>query len=333
MNWSQNNQWGLPPLQATTTATPPAPSASPQRAPAPTAASFVFDVTEAGFEAEVLERSMHTPVLLDCWAPWCGPCRSLGPILEKLANSSGGRFVLAKLNTDEAPNIAAAMRLRSIPLVALFVGGRVVDQFVGALPEGQIRQFLDKHLPPAGAATAAEAPPDAEALRLEAAKFAKQGGDPAEVEAILQEALSLDPAHLASRLDLADLWLMGGETTAAQELLEGVPAEQRNERHAALVKRIALMANRPPGDPAALAERIAANGRDFEARFALAALQVWQADWAAAFEQLLDVVLRDRAEGKPDREKARVQMVEWLASCPDAELVDASRRKLAMYLN
>jgi putative thioredoxin len=328
MNWSQQNQWGLGPMTTSVAATPPAPA----RAAAPPA---VFDVTEAAFEAEVLERSMTTPVLLDCWAPWCGPCRSLGPILEKLAQAANGRFVLAKLNTDEAPNIAAAMRLRSIPLVALFVGGRVVDQFVGALPEGQIRQFLDKHLPPAGQGPGAgvEAPPDAEALRQEAAEFAKQGGDPAEVEAILQEALSLDPAHLPSLLDLTDLWLQRGETAAAQELLDGVPQDKRNDRHAALVKRIALMANRPPGDPAALTARIAANARDFEARHALAALLVWQGDWAAAFEQLLEVVLRDRAEGKPDRDKARVQMVEWLASCPDTALVDTSRRKLAMYLN
>jgi putative thioredoxin len=330
MNWSQQNPWGQAPLTATPSfgaPAAPAPAAGAARAPA------VFDVTEATFEAEVLERSLTTPVLLDCWAPWCGPCRSLGPILEKLASTSNGRFVLAKLNTDEAPNIAAAMRLRSIPLVALFVGGQVVGQFVGALPEGQIRQFLDKYLPAAGEGTGAPEQPTAEMLRQEAAEFAKQGGDPAEVEAILQDALSLEPGHVPTLLDLADRWLQRGESAAAQALLDSVPADKREDRHAALVKRIALLANRPPGDPAALSARIAANPRDFEARHALAALQVWQGDWAAAFDQLLEVVLRDRAEGRPDREKARLQMVEWLASCPDSDLVDASRRKLAMYLN
>jgi putative thioredoxin len=109
-------------------------------------ASHVIDVTEADFQAEVLERSLDVPVLLDCWAPWCGPCRSLGPVLEKLAGTYGGRFVLAKINTDEAPNLSAALRIRSIPLVVLFIGGRPVDQFLGALPEGQIREFLDKNL-------------------------------------------------------------------------------------------------------------------------------------------------------------------------------------------
>ena len=95
--------------------------------------AFSFDVTEADFEAAVLERSMQVPVLLDCWAPWCGPCRSLGPVLEKLAQAYGGQFLLAKLNTDEAPQISAALQIRSIPLVVLFFGGRPVDQFTGCL--------------------------------------------------------------------------------------------------------------------------------------------------------------------------------------------------------
>ena len=112
----------------------------------------------------MLERSLDVPVLLDCWAPWCGPCRSLGPVLEKLVQAYGGRFVLAKLNTDEAPQISAALQIRSIPLVVLFVGGRPVDQFVGALPESKIREFLDRHVQP-------QASP-AEQLRADAAAAA-----------------------------------------------------------------------------------------------------------------------------------------------------------------
>jgi putative thioredoxin len=115
--------------------------------PMPGEVPLSFDTTEADFEAQVLELSMQVPVLLDCWAPWCGPCRQLGPVLEKVVKAYGGRFVLAKLNTDEAPQISAALRIRSIPLVVLFIGGRPVDQFMGALPEGQVKAFLDKHLP------------------------------------------------------------------------------------------------------------------------------------------------------------------------------------------
>jgi putative thioredoxin len=299
----------------------PGPGAAPRAAAGPQAA-LSYDVTEMDFEAAVLDRSLEVPVLLDCWAPWCGPCRALGPTLEKLVAAYGGRFVLAKLNTDEAPQIAAALRMRSIPLVVLFVGGRPVDQFVGALPEGQIRQFLDKHLPePQGSPT--------EQLREQAAAAAT----PEEAEGLLREALALDPDHPELPLDLADRLLARGEIAEAAAVLAGVPAAARGERHAALLKRVEMAQNRPPGDAAELAARIAANGRDFEARFQLAALQMFQADYAAAFDQLLEVVLRDKAEGRPDRERARLQLIEWFGVCPDAEAVSRGRRYLGMYLN
>jgi putative thioredoxin len=299
----------------------PGPGAAP-RAAAGHQAALSYDVTEMDFEAAVLDRSLEVPVLLDCWAPWCGPCRALGPTLEKLVAAYGGRFVLAKLNTDEAPQIAAALRMRSIPLVVLFVGGRPVDQFVGALPEGQIRQFLDKHLPePQGSPT--------EQLREQAAAAAT----PEEAEGLLREALALDPDHPELPLDLADRLLARGEIAEAAAVLAGVPAAARGERHAALLKRVEMAQNRPPGDAAELAARIAANGRDFEARFQLAALQMFQADYAAAFDQLLEVVLRDKAEGRPDRERARLQLIEWFGVCPDAEAVSRGRRYLGMYLN
>ena len=285
----------------------------------PSPQELSFDVTEADFRQTVLERSLDVPVLLDCWAPWCGPCRNLKPVLEKLVQAYGGRFVLAKLNTDEAPQISAALQIRSIPLVVLFVGGRPVDQFMGALPEGQVRQFLDRHLGGPQVSPVEE-------LREQAA----QAEDPEAAIGLLQEALSLEPGNAAVLLDLADRLAGLGELDDAQSVLDAVPEDGRGERHAALLKRLALARNRPPGDPAQLAARIAAQPRDFEARFALAALQVWSNDYDAAFEQLLDVVLRDRGEW---REKARAQLVEWFAVCPDAEAVSRGRRYLGMYLN
>ena len=269
----------------------------PDAGPADDALPLSFDVTEADFEAGVLARSMDVPVLLDCWAPWCGPCRSLGPILEKLVAAYGGRFVLAKLNTDEAPNISAALRMRSIPLVVLFAGGRPVDQFVGALPEGQIRQFLDKHLP--------------------------AGGDEAEAEAVPE----------FGPLDEAEALIDEGAFAQAQALLDSLPAEARDARHAKLLARLKVAAHAPEGDAAELLERIAKDKKDFDARFKLAALLAHRGDFAAAFEQLLEVVLRDKAEGKPDRERARLQLVEWFEACPDAEVVSSGRRYLGMYLN
>jgi putative thioredoxin len=286
--------------------------------------SFVFDATEADFQSSVLEQSMHVPVLLDCWAPWCGPCKALGPVLEKLAGAYGGRFVLAKLNTDEAPQISAALRLRSIPMVVLFIGGRPVDQFVGALPEGQIRAFLDKHLPAAAPGGPSLSPVDE--LRAGAA----EAPDADTAEAMLREALAVEPGHADATLDLAELLLARGALEEAAALLQAVPVAEQTDRHTALAKRLQLASNRPTGDASALQARIAANAKDFDARFDLAAVLAHAGDFNAAFDQLLETVMRDKTEA---REKARKQLVEWFDLCPDAAAVSRGRRYLGMYLN
>lgn len=287
----------------------------------PTSASspaLSFDVSDADFETAVIERSLQVPVLLDCWAPWCGPCKSLKPVLEKLVQDYGGQFVLAKLNSDECPGVAQALQLRSIPHVFLIKGGQLVDQFTGALPEGQVRAFLDKHL---------KAPADpVDELREQAAA----APDAALAEALLRQALAMKPGHLEATLDLAERVIARGALDDAQALLDRVAEAARNDRHAALAKRIQLARNRPAGDATALAARIAANPKDFEARFALAAIQAFEGDFGAAFDQLLEVVLRDKGEW---REKARAQLVEWFELCGDAETVSRGRRYLGMYLN
>ena len=165
-----------------------------------------------------------------------------------------------------------------------------------------------------------------EELRKAAAEATEAG----EAEALLQEVLAIEPTHAATLMDLAERWIASGAGDAAVELLDRVPPEARGDRHPALLKRIELAKNRPPGNQAEFAARIAANAKDFEARFGLAALQVFEGEYDAAFDQLLEVVLRDKAE---QRERARLQLVEWFAICPDAEAVGRGRRYLGMYLN
>lgn len=286
--------------------------------------SLAFDVSDADFEATVIERSFEVPVLLDCWAPWCGPCRALTPLLEKLVDAYQGRFLLAKLNSDDNPGLAGALKLRSIPAVFLLIGGQVAGQFQGALPEGKLREFLDKHLPPAG-----EAPPSPESAIAQLREQAALADDATAAE-MLREGLDYEPGNLDLRLDLAERLIALGEAEAAGVLLDSVAQDQRNDRHAALTARIALIKNRPPGDKAVLAARIAANPKDHDARLDLGALQAWEGAWGTAFDTLLDVVLRDKAEW---RERARLQLVAWFAMCPDAEAVSRGRRYLGMYLN
>ena len=147
----------------------------------------MLDVTVQNFEAEVIEASMATPVLVDFWAPWCGPCKSLGPVLEKLETDYAGRFKLVKINSDNEQQLAAAFGIRSIPTCVLLVGGQPVDGFMGALPEGKVREFLDKHLPTEGELLA-------QADAQEAENLMEQGDSEAAL-AKLQEALAINPAN------------------------------------------------------------------------------------------------------------------------------------------
>ena len=294
------------------------PTNSPNGAAAP---ELIFDVNDADFETRVLALSQQVPVLLDCWAPWCGPCKQLTPLLEKLVAAYGGAFVLAKLNSDDNTQLAQALRLRSIPQVFLVIAGKVVDQFTGVLPERQLREFLDKHLQP-------QASP-VDQLREEAAT-----ADPETAEAMLREALLYEPGHAEATFDLAERLLAKGKAEDHDEalaLLGALPESAHNHRYDALMARIAFAKQaRPAGDSSALLARIQADPRDFDARFELAGLLAHAGDFAAAFEQLLDIVMRDKAEW---REKARLQLVEWFTLCPEPEVVSRGRRYLGMYLN
>jgi putative thioredoxin len=253
----------------------------------------MIDVTIQNFEAELIQASMQQPVLLDIWAPWCGPCKVLGPVLEKLEVAYAGRFKLAKLNSDEQPEISSqlsqAFGVRSIPFCVIFDQGQPVDGFVGALPESQIRAFLDKHVP-----TVDELEAEAE---VEEAEAAMAEGDPEAALAKLQQAVAIDPANDNARFDYVKLLLERGALAQAEAAFEPVAKKTAfDARLDALAHWIAAQRKAATARSAdALAVAIGANKRDFDARFELAQTHFAAGRWTAAMDELLEIVMRDKA--------------------------------------
>jgi len=253
----------------------------------------MIDITTTNFEAELINASLAQPVLLDIWAPWCGPCKALGPLLEKLEAAYAGRFALAKLNSDEQPEIAGQLSqmfgVRSIPFCVLFKDGQPIDGFVGALPEAQVRAFLDRHVPSAAEAAAEEEVKEAQALLAE--------GDAGSALARLQEAVAIDPANDGVRYDYVRALLMAGRIADARRAWQ--PAATRVVPDARLVAvghwldacERALVAR----SKEALAAAIAADKRDFDARFELAQIHFAARRFTEAMDELLEIVMRDRA--------------------------------------
>lgn len=244
---------------------------------------FSFDVGTADFQEKVLAASHRAPVLVDFWAEWCAPCRALKPILEKLAADYGGRFILAKLNSDRDQALAARYGVRSIPSVKAFVNGELIDEFTGVLPEPRIRAFIDGLLPS-----------PAEPLRV-AAQEARGRGDTEVAASLLADARELDPANETVQLDLAEIHIDMARIDTAQAMLDALAHKARDAaRVAALQARLKLAAAGAGADPAALAARIAANAGDLDARLQLAHALALAQDYRPALEQLLEIVRRDR---------------------------------------
>jgi putative thioredoxin len=256
------------------------------------AGPWIVDVGEATFDREVLARSAELPVVVDFWAPWCGPCRMLGPVLERLAGAGAGAWLLAKLNTDENPRLAMAYGIQGIPAVKAFRDGRVVDEFVGALPEPAVRDWLSRLVPPPAS------PKLANAERLEAA------GDLAGAEAAYRAALAEAPDDVAARLGLGRVLVGQDCHEDAIQVLEALPPEQRAgaeaERWLALA-RFRQSAALTGGEIAAR-HRLAADPDDLGARLALAEAQAAKGHYREALEGYLAVLDRDRGEA---REQAR----------------------------
>ena len=278
----------------------------------------VVDITTDTFETEVLQKSMQTPVLVDFWATWCGPCKSLTPILEKLAGEYGGAFTLAKVDVDKEQQIAAAFQIRSVPTVFLLVGGQPVDAFQGALPEGQLRQFLQQHGIEPLAAAAAE---PAELAPL----------DPHEEVVRLRHAVEAEPDKDELKLDLALALLKTGAAGEAEQLLDALPAnlstDDRAVRARARLGFAALLKDAPPA--AVLEQAIAANEGDLKARHLLAVHHLVGGDAAAGLEQLIEMLRRDRGyeDGLPKK-----ALIDAFRIVEDEDLVGQYRRRMASLL-
>lgn len=277
-------------------------------------------VTAGNFMTDVVEASAQTPVLVDFWAPWCGPCRQLTPVLDRLAAEYGGRFKLAKVNTDEQQELAQQIGIRSLPTVVLFKDGTSVDHFIGLVPEAQIRQMLEKHLP-----KPADAP-------LEQARVLKAAGDFSGAQALLQTELARNPDDIVLRAEMAELHALEGDLDGARaelERLQGIePSHTAVKRLTALLSFSDVVASHP--DVRALRERVAADPSDLGLRHALAVHQLLGGDIEPALATWLEMMRDHRSYGDDLARRSLVLAFELIGEADP--IVSQTRRTMARML-
>jgi putative thioredoxin len=267
----------------------------------------MINVTAATFELEVIEASQSLPVLVDFWAPWCGPCKTIGPMLEKLETDYGGRFKLVKINSDDEQQLSAAFGIRSIPTCILMINGQPVDGFMGALPESQLKAFLDKHVPPADEAM--------DALNAADAQGDEIAAEPSHEDKIaqLKDASDKAPDDDNLRFNYIQALLQSGETAAAKAAFKSAAAKVSVVRRYESVQLIlnAMDSVAPTGGLAgAKAEfdlKIAANKRDFLARYVYAQALIASSQYTAAMDELLEILMRDKLWDKAGGQEGKAR--------------------------
>ena len=283
----------------------------------------VKDVTTATFMTEVVDGSFEAPVVVDFWAPWCGPCKQLGPILEKTVRATNGAVRMVKVNIDENPQIAQQMRIQSIPAVYAFKDGRPVDGFVGALPESQVKQFIQR----LGGGKGGPSPVE-EAMAM--AKEALQSGDHKSAGALYSQILQRDPANVEALAGNTRAMIARGDLAKARQALDRVPKE--NAGHAEITAarsalELAEQAQRSMAGAGKLRARLANNPDDHEARFELATALFGSGERETAIDELLDLFKRDR---EWNEQAARKQLVKFFeAMGPTDPLTLSGRRRLS----
>jgi len=287
------------------------------------AAAAVKDVSTADFMAEVVDASFETPVIVDFWAPWCGPCKQLGPILERVVRGANGAVRMVKLNIDDNPEIAQQMRIQSIPAVYAFKDGRPVDGFVGAVPESQIKAFVDR----LGGGRGGPSPID-EALAM--AREAVQAGDLAGAGGIYAQILQHEPEHPEAIGGLAKALIARGDLDKARQALDQAPKEIANHADITAARSaldLAEQARKTMGSAGKLRARIEQNPDDHDARLELATALFGSGDRETAIDELLALFKRDR---EWNEQAARKQLVKFFeAMGPTDPLTVAARRRLS----
>ena len=293
----------------------------------PEAGDVVKDTDTAGFATDVIEASMSGPVVVDFWAPWCGPCKTLGPLLEKVIRATRGKVRMVKLNIDENQQLATQMRIQSIPAVYAFHQGRPVDGFAGALPESQLKSFVDKLVQLAGGAdTALE---DA----LARAKEVLDAGDFHGAAAVYNQILQVEPEHAGAIAGLARCLIGVGEVAQAREVIEGVSDDNAKNPEIVGVLRTIELAEQTEGadgDIPALMEKLAGDHDDHQTRFDLAMALYGAGKREAAVDELIEIVRRDR---EWNDQGARKQLVTFFEAFGGADpLTVSGRRRLSTIL-
>jgi putative thioredoxin len=291
------------------------------------AADLIKETTTQTFVKDVIEESKRQPVLIDFWAPWCGPCRQLTPLLEKAVRAAKGKVKLVKMNIDDHPAIPGQMGIQSIPAVIAFVNGQPADGFMGAVPESQVTAFINKltaGVPGADEPNIAEILKEAEAVLAE--------GDPATAAQIYAEVLAADATNIAALAGLAKCYVATGAIEQAKQTLAMVPESKRNDAAVKAVQAAIDLAEQAKavGPVTELEQKVAANPLDHQARFDLATALNASGKRAEATEQLLEIVKRDR---KWNEDGARKQLVQFFEAWgPTDEATIEGRKRLSTIL-